>query len=214
MNNNFSIAILDDHPIILDGLSTYIENAFPGAKVTTYSRIDLFMSHIKLDVIELLILDLKIQTVQDSIELIKYLKANHKTIKICVFTSFINKSYVNECVDLGVNSYVSKDSSIKNIKLAIEALISDEDYFSKEIECLIDKRNNKERLIRKDDLLSKREMEIVFFLSLGMNSTQISERLHISKNTVRTHRQNILEKTGCTNKFELIQYVQNNYSFD
>ena len=45
-------------------------------------------------------------------------------------------------------------------------------------------------------LLSKREMEILSYLSKGYSTKEIAENLLISSTTVRTHRNNILKKTG------------------
>jgi DNA-binding CsgD family transcriptional regulator len=55
--------------------------------------------------------------------------------------------------------------------------------------------------------LTKREKEILLFISKGFASKQIAGKLHISINTVNNHRRNILCKTGCLNTFEAIKYV-------
>ncbi|CAN5747472.1 hypothetical protein BH24BAC1_BH24BAC1_41460 [soil metagenome] len=52
--------------------------------------------------------------------------------------------------------------------------------------------------------LSKRECEIVKLLAQGLSSKQIADRLFISRHTVSTHRQNIIEKTGSKNTGELV----------
>lgn len=58
--------------------------------------------------------------------------------------------------------------------------------------------------------LTKRELEILSFIKEGLNSQQISDVLHISKNTILTHRKNILSKSNCTSFIELIKKI--NYS--
>ncbi|MDO6435935.1 LuxR C-terminal-related transcriptional regulator [Cyclobacterium sp. 1_MG-2023] len=52
--------------------------------------------------------------------------------------------------------------------------------------------------------LTKRELEILKLMSQGLNAKAISEKLHISFNTTRTHRQNILSKANASNTAELI----------
>lgn len=54
------------------------------------------------------------------------------------------------------------------------------------------------------DLFSQREKEIVIKLSRGLNAEQIAEELHLSHHTIKTHRRNILQKSGCTNTTELV----------
>lgn len=53
--------------------------------------------------------------------------------------------------------------------------------------------------------LSKRELEILNLIKQGNNSTQISTMLNVSKNTVLTHRKNILNKTSSTSFIELVK---------
>ena len=47
-----------------------------------------------------------------------------------------------------------------------------------------------------NDVLTKRELEILGYLSEGLSSKEIAESLFISTGTVRTHRNNILKKTN------------------
>lgn len=56
------------------------------------------------------------------------------------------------------------------------------------------------------DQLSAREKEILKYLVEGKTSQEISKILYLSKNTIDTHRRNILEKTGLKSTYELIRY--------
>ncbi|MGB7786041.1 MAG: LuxR C-terminal-related transcriptional regulator [Salinimicrobium sp.] len=53
-------------------------------------------------------------------------------------------------------------------------------------------------------LLSEREKQIVMRLSRGLNAEQIAEELNLSPHTIKTHRRNVLKKSGCTNTAELV----------
>lgn len=59
---------------------------------------------------------------------------------------------------------------------------------------------------RKDisKLFSEREKEIVISLSRGLNAAQIANELNLSHHTIKTHRRNILQKSGCSNTTELV----------
>lgn len=59
-------------------------------------------------------------------------------------------------------------------------------------------------------VFTPREKDIVSKLAQGMNSSQISENLHISKHTVDSHRKNMLKKTGSKSTCELISNAFNN----
>ena len=53
-------------------------------------------------------------------------------------------------------------------------------------------------------LFSKREKEIIARIAKGENATEIAKHLHISPHTVRTHKKNILQKSGCKNTTEMV----------
>lgn len=53
-------------------------------------------------------------------------------------------------------------------------------------------------------LLTEREKQIIMQLSRGLNAEQIAEKLNLSHHTIKTHRRNVLQKSGCTNTTELV----------
>ncbi len=53
-------------------------------------------------------------------------------------------------------------------------------------------------------LFTPRELEIIDKLSLGHNNPQIADQLYISEHTIKTHKRNILRKSGCKNTPQLI----------
>lgn len=54
------------------------------------------------------------------------------------------------------------------------------------------------------DLLTEREKQIVIRFSKGLNAEHIAEELNLSPHTIKTHRRNILQKSGCSNTTELV----------
>ncbi|MBK8502009.1 MAG: helix-turn-helix transcriptional regulator [Saprospiraceae bacterium] len=56
--------------------------------------------------------------------------------------------------------------------------------------------------------LTKRENQVLELLIKGLNSEEIGQILHISKNTIDTHRRNMLQKTGVKNTAELVGLAQ------
>lgn len=54
------------------------------------------------------------------------------------------------------------------------------------------------------ELFTEREKEIVISLARGLNAEQIAGELNISPHTIKTHRKNILHKSGCSNTTELV----------
>jgi DNA-binding CsgD family transcriptional regulator len=63
------------------------------------------------------------------------------------------------------------------------------------------------QLVKHQDDFSEREKEIIRFLAKGLTSKQIANQLNISYETARTHRKNILRKSGLNNTAQLIGYA-------
>ena len=63
------------------------------------------------------------------------------------------------------------------------------------------------RMVKPGEQFSNREIEIIRLLASGLNSGQIGDQLFISKETVRTHRKNILKKAKLTSTSQLIGYA-------
>ncbi len=67
---------------------------------------------------------------------------------------------------------------------------------------------NKKVLSAYCDLFTQRELEILDLLIRRMSSKEIADQLFVSKNTVDTHRRNMLKKVGLKNSIELIEFVK------
>ena len=59
-------------------------------------------------------------------------------------------------------------------------------------------------LLKIADIFSKRELDILQLLEKGLSTEHIAEKLYLSPNTIKTHRKNILHKSGKANMGELI----------
>lgn len=57
---------------------------------------------------------------------------------------------------------------------------------------------------------TERESEIIALLRSGLSSLDISEKLHISRHTVDTHRRKILQRANCKNTIELLNFCEQN----
>ena len=62
-------------------------------------------------------------------------------------------------------------------------------------------------MIKKRNILSKREQDVIQLLAKGYNSKRIGEELQITEATVQTHRRNMLRKLKVHNSTELISWA-------
>jgi DNA-binding CsgD family transcriptional regulator len=107
----------------------------------------------------------------------------------------------NPLVDIGIISDITEYKKDNKISLLISRYDQTEGFVT---------LNTPPDLEPKKDRISQRELEILKLLMQGFSSKKIADELHISINTVKNHRQNLLEKTKSKNIAELITFALSN----
>jgi len=126
-------------------------------------------------------------------------------IKILLISSLIQEGITRNLIKLGVNAYISKKSTEKDLFNALERLENNESYFCPMVTRLLINEHHKDSGNESVNL-SKREIEILNFLINGLSNEKIAKELNISPNTIKTHRKNIMNKFGAKNLLSLIRY--------
>jgi two-component system nitrate/nitrite response regulator NarL len=98
---------------------------------------------------------------------------------------------------------------------AIHAVANKKQYFDPNVLLNIEKEKMEEdNKIQKKGILSRREKQIMLLIADGKISSEIAEALHISKNTVETHRKNMIRKLNLSSYNELLKYaIEKKYEF-
>ena len=102
-------------------------------------------------------------------------------------------------------------SLVEDEMLSVDFIVSEMDLDKgKKVDAFIEKIKNiiENETILGDELLSKREREILALIKDGLTSREVADKLNISKTTVDTHRQNMLRKYDVSNVFELLKKVK------
>lgn len=135
----------------------------------------------------------------------RILEANPK-IRILALSMHSNKRFISEMLKAGAAGYILKESSRDDFLNAIRSVASGETFLSPKITTIVVaeyvkllETGGRETLPE----ISPREMEVLRLLVDGLNTKTIASKLHISKNTVDTHRRRILDKLDCQNVAEL-----------
>jgi len=190
-----SIIIIDDHPIIHDGLDVLFAKD-PHFAITGHARsASDAMQLLKNGLPDIVIIDLSMGD-SDGTYLIQRIHSKYPKLKMLVYTMSEEKLFAERTAMAGALGYVMKTSPPNTLKVAIRTILEGDLYFSpditKKIERKLNGRSSGSHTII--DTLSNREMDIFRLLGEGLDSNAISEKLNISRNTVDTHRINIKNK--------------------
>ncbi|MEI6892706.1 MAG: response regulator transcription factor [Pontiella sp.] len=199
-NIKHKIMIIDDHPIIHDGLKTLLNSETDLDISSTASSAKEAIQIIKKEVPDVAIVDLSLGDT-DGIPLIIQLRKLCPELRILVYTMSEEKLFAERTASAGANGYVMKTSSPSELKEAIRTILSGELYFTPKTKKWIQsQKSGKNKSPRKLlDVLSNREMDIFKLIGEGMDTASISTHLSISRNTADTHRINIKNKLNLRN---------------
>lgn len=212
-NGKHAIMIIDDHPIIHDGLKILL-SAEPDMKIfgiaaSATEAMDMLAKGLP----DLAIVDLSMGDA-DGTYLIQRIHATYPKLNILVYTMSEERLFAERTAMAGARGYVMKTTRPDKLKQAIRTVLAGELCFTPDIQERIERKQNGRAAGASSllDTLSNREMDIFKLLGDGLDSIDIGKKLNISRNTVDTHRINIKNKLDLPNgkalerlAFEVIQ---------
>ncbi|PWB26373.1 LuxR C-terminal-related transcriptional regulator [Flavobacterium sp. HTF] len=140
---------------------------------------------------------------------LKILKADYPKCKIIILSYFKNKQTIDSFLKDNINGFISKDCEEQTIYDALYKIEHGERYLCpKTLNALIDSFVLPKQ--ESDEKLTLREFEILKQIAKGNDGKKIASQLFISIHTFRTHRKNIMKKTGRHTTSELILYALEN----
>jgi len=203
--HSVNIAIVDDHELFSIGMKALIAEFFPKDKIHIMHDGQDFIKYIEHGhKVDLLLVDLQMPIV-DGKSVIRYLKQINSPIKIIVISMHNDSYVVDECKMLGADGFIKKDSSLVVLEEGITRVLEGCKYFpTLKSDALPIKPGSD---LTKEYGLTKREIEIIKMIKNNYSSHQIADILHISYQTVKTHRKNINHKLDINNVVALIDFA-------
>lgn len=194
------IVIADDHSMIREGLKQLLEMD-GGVEVIAEAGNGVECLEVLEKVIpQVLLLDINMP-VMNGLEVLKKIKKENMDIKVIILTVHNEIEYLLKAVEFGIDGYILKESDSSELRKAIFNVISGETYIQPNLIPLLNAKMV-ERDIEKEkiDLLTKRELEVLKLLSVGLCNKEIGEKLNISERTVKNHISNIFKKIEVTDR--------------
>lgn len=215
MKSSNSVVIIDDHPLIREGLKAIInkdrnfmvvgesDNATTAYKLVLKTRPDIIL------------LDIALHGTS-GIELGKKLLKADPTLKIMLITMHSKIQYIISALEYGIKGYILKDTSpeilINGMKKVLEGEVFIDSYISnKVISQLISGEGCGSKPINFNsssyESLTTREQEVLRLLVNGYSTKQIGNELFISAKTAENHKASIMTKLKCKNMVELVRFA-------
>jgi len=206
------ILVVDDHPLVRFGVINQLKTCEDYVVVGEAEDGEDAIAKTKALSPDLVIMDIFMPGIS-GIEATKLLRKKYPSTRVLILTGFENEDYVYQIIRSGAGGYVLKSVEKEELLDAVRAVLRGEKFFSPRISKLI-----VENFIRKaegqknpipldDEILTKREREILVHVADGLTNQQIAEKLFISARTVDTHRTNIMQKLNIHDVANLVRYA-------
>jgi len=204
------IFVVDDHPVVREGLAAQIANE-PGLTICgEASDVAEALASIATTQPDVVVVDISLKT-GNGIDLVKRLKARDPGIRILVWSMHDEGLYSERALRAGALGYIKKDCAGRQVIEAIRSVLDGKLYLSPEVSAKLlarvvgrDPTQNSSSPV---EALTDRELEAFSFLGNGLTTKQVAEKMHVSPKTVETYRARIKEKLNLKNATELMQHA-------
>lgn len=200
------ILLVDDHSILLDGVKSLLSKEDDLHIAGQAGSAEAALEFLKKQDVDLIITDYSMPGM-DGLSLLNTVKRIAPNTKIILLSMHDEVHLVKEILKAGVNGYVLKKDTHKELLNAIHDVRNGKVYLSSDVnKMLITNLNNPDE----GKLLTDREREILKLIAREYTNKNIAEELFISERTVETHRKNIFKKTGTNSLVGLIKFAYAN----
>jgi DNA-binding NarL/FixJ family response regulator len=204
------VLIVDDHPIVRQGLKRMIETE-PDMEVcgeaATESQARRAIRELVPDIV---IVDLALQE-GDGLELVRDVHAHHPDVPMLVLSMHDETIYAERLLAEGASGYIMKQAAADQLLNALRAVLRGERYLSEQIAQTLGVRDGGAERDAADPVrrLSNRELQVLNLVGRGVSSRDIAAELGLSVKTVESHRQSIKRKLNLATNSQLLQYAMN-----
>ena len=208
-NSKKKVFIVDDHPVVRDGLITLIEHEQDLTVCGDADDAAEALKSISTQKPDVVLVDIGLKS-SDGIELTKSIKARYPGLPVVVLSIHDESVYAERALRAGASAYLMKEVVSENIITAVRTVLRGEIYVSDQIaKKFLGNAFQRESNAGADPVatLSDREFEIFRLIGGGYKASQIADRLHLSVKTVETYRTRIKEKLNILDASKLLQYA-------
>lgn len=186
------ILIVDDHPVVRDGLASMIENQedmeVVGEGETGQAAVCLYEQLLP----DVMLLDLKLPDI-DGVQVLERLRPSHPNARVIVLTTYVGDVQARRALRAGACGYLLKASLRRDLRDTIRSVHAGGRRIQEEVAADLAQHTV-------DDTLTAREIEILKLIAGGHSNKLAADRLQIREDTVKAHVTNILAKLNASDR--------------
>ena len=199
------LLIADDHQVLIEGLVELL-NGFEHITVShTATDGKQVLEILKNNPIDVILLDINMP-VLNGLDTCKKVKQKYPETKVLALTTLDKGSFIQQMLKNGASGYLLKNTSQDELISAIETVHRGETFINEQtnkilLNSLMNQKPNESFI----PTLTRREKEVLDLIAKEMTTAEMSQSLHISLNTIETHRRNLIQKFNVRNSVGLVR---------
>jgi DNA-binding NarL/FixJ family response regulator len=205
--NKRRIFIVDDHPLVREGLANLINQQEDLMVCGEAEDAGQTLAGIGVSRPDLALIDISLKTAS-GLELVKDLGVHFPLVALIVLSMHDELLYAERALRAGARGYVMKRETTKDVLTAIRQVLGGDVYVSERVVSAMARRlgsSRKSAAASPVEQLSDRELEIFRLLGQGLTTSQIATDLHLSLKTVQAYCARAKEKFGVNSLSELLR---------
>jgi two-component system NarL family response regulator len=201
MTQTLRIAIVDDHPMVAEGIQSILESYDDVLVVGTLTSGRAVIEQLHTLDPDVILMDLNMPDI-GGLSATEIVLEQRPGTRIVILSMHDSPEYISSALNHGAMGYLLKDVRTDEIKLAIDIVMRGERYLCTGAQGSLTPPGGGLR-----ETLTGREQTILLQLAQGMSNRQVAEALDISVRTVETHRKNLKRKLGISSTAGLTRYA-------
>jgi len=204
------ILLVDDHPIMCDGLRMLLEK-YPGAEIVgacgdcaTAFRMSGELQP------DLVLMDIDLPD-GSGIALTRRMREAHPEVKVLVLTGRLEPNLVTEATEAGASGYLVKTNASAELFDAVRTVMAGGIHFGGQMPASEEpgapSAADTNAAIRVRQILPAREGQVLVLLMRGLRNKEIASQLSLGVKTVETYRGRLMKRFGCASLAELVRHA-------
>jgi DNA-binding NarL/FixJ family response regulator len=203
------VMLVDDHPIVRQGLANLIEDEKDLTVCAQVESAEGALAAMETARPDVIVIDVALGE-RSGLELVKDVRARWPEMPMLVLSMHDELLYAERALRAGAKGYVMKQEATEKVMEGIRKVLDGELYVSDRMAARLMTQAVHDRGAPPANPLSRlsdRELEVFTMIGHGLGTREISKRLIVSIKTVEAHREHIKEKLNLKNGTELMRFA-------
>jgi DNA-binding NarL/FixJ family response regulator len=200
------VLLVDDHQLLTDSLARLLA-AEPDIEIMGIGKTVAEAKHLAQERMDVVLMDYRLPDGTGA-EATRAIKARWPSARVVMLTAVQDDETVLESIQAGADGYLTKDRAVEDVVATVRSARAGETLLPRSVIIGIAQRvavaRDRQAERAPIETLTARELQVLQALAEGLATPDICERLFISRNTLRTHVQNIMMKLHVHSKLEAV----------